>query len=48
MNRLADPQAVPALDLKAQYRAIRDEVEPIVQELMESQQFVLGRERRGP
>ena len=42
MNRQPDLQAVPALDLKAQYRAIRDEVEPIVAELLESQYFVLG------
>ncbi|RUL82346.1 DegT/DnrJ/EryC1/StrS family aminotransferase [Tautonia sociabilis] len=42
MNRPAESPSVPALDLKAQYRAIRDEVEPIVLELMESQQFVLG------
>jgi dTDP-4-amino-4,6-dideoxygalactose transaminase len=43
MNRPADePLSVPALDLKAQYRAIRDEVEPLVRDLMESQMFVLG------
>ena len=42
MNHHADHPAVPALDLKAQYRAIRDEVEPVVLELLESQQFVLG------
>ena len=43
MNRpAAKPSSVPALDLKAQFRAIRDEVEPIVRELMESQGFVLG------
>ncbi|MEW4568781.1 DegT/DnrJ/EryC1/StrS family aminotransferase [Tautonia sp. JC769] len=43
MNRpAAEPLSVPALDLKAQYRTIRDEVEPIVQELLESQMFVLG------
>jgi len=42
MNRSVDEQAVPALDLKAQYRAIRDEVEPVIRELLESQHFVLG------
>ncbi len=33
---------VPLLDLKAQYRAIRDAVMPRVLELAESQQFILG------
>ncbi|QDV35756.1 DegT/DnrJ/EryC1/StrS family aminotransferase [Tautonia plasticadhaerens] len=42
MTRPAETPSVPALDLKAQYRAIRDEVEPMILELMESQQFVLG------
>src|SRR5690606_3001402 len=43
MNRpAAESPSVPALDLRAQYRAIRDEVEPIVRQLMEDQTFVLG------
>lgn len=33
---------VPLLDLTAQYEQIRSEVEPVVLELMASQQFVLG------
>ncbi|MGD9899297.1 MAG: DegT/DnrJ/EryC1/StrS family aminotransferase [Calditrichaceae bacterium] len=33
---------VPLLDLKAQYGAIRDEIEPVVKELIESQYFILG------
>src|SRR5947209_17654014 len=36
--------AVPALDLKAQYRAIRDEIEPVVRRLLEGQMFVMGPE----
>jgi dTDP-4-amino-4,6-dideoxygalactose transaminase len=42
MNRPAETPSVPALDLKAQYRAIRGEIEPMILELLESQQFVLG------
>ncbi len=33
---------VPLLDLKAQYSAIRDEIEPVVKEVIESQYFILG------
>src|SRR5439155_197586 len=33
---------VPLLDLVAQYRAIRDEVLPALQAVIESQQFVMG------
>jgi dTDP-4-amino-4,6-dideoxygalactose transaminase len=35
---------VPALDLRAQYDAIRDEIEPVVRRLIESQMFVMGSE----
>jgi dTDP-4-amino-4,6-dideoxygalactose transaminase len=35
---------VPALDLKAQYATIRDEIEPVLLELCASQYFVLGPE----
>jgi len=35
---------VPALDLRAQYQTIRDEIEPVVLGLFESQMFVLGPE----
>ena len=35
---------VPMLDLKAQYRAIRDEIEPKMLAVLESQSFVLGTE----
>jgi dTDP-4-amino-4,6-dideoxygalactose transaminase len=34
--------AVPVLDLKAQYQTIRDEIEPVVRDLFESQMFVMG------
>jgi dTDP-4-amino-4,6-dideoxygalactose transaminase len=33
---------VPLLDLKAQYATIRDEIRPVVDEVMESQQFILS------
>ncbi len=33
---------VPLLDLKAQYKTIRDVIEPVVKEVMESQYFILG------
>ena len=32
----------PVLDLKAQYQTIRDEIEPVVRDLFESQMFVMG------
>jgi dTDP-4-amino-4,6-dideoxygalactose transaminase len=35
---------VPVLDLKAQYQTIRDEIEPVVLALFESQLFVMGPE----
>jgi dTDP-4-amino-4,6-dideoxygalactose transaminase len=35
---------VPALNLKAQYATIRDEIEPVIREVLESQMFVLGPE----
>lgn len=38
---------VPALDLKAQYETIRDEVEPIVLRMMREQTFVMGPEVSG-
>ncbi len=43
----AGPMAVPALDLKAQYRTIRDEIEPVVREVLEGQYFILGPEVAG-
>ncbi len=33
---------VPLLDLKAQYRTIKQEIDPVVQEVIESQYFILG------
>ena len=33
---------VPLLDLKAQYDTLRDEVEPVVREVIESQWFIMG------
>lgn len=47
MSIATEPIAVPALDLKAQYRSIRDEIEPVVRGLLESQYFVLGPEVAG-
>jgi dTDP-4-amino-4,6-dideoxygalactose transaminase len=40
----SEPISVPALDLKAQYRTIRDEIEPVVRAVIESQYFILGPE----
>jgi dTDP-4-amino-4,6-dideoxygalactose transaminase len=40
----ARPDAVPALDLKAQYQTIRHEIEPVVKAVLDSQYFVLGPE----
>ena len=34
--------SVPLLDLKAQYKNIKDEIEPVVKEVMESQYFIGG------
>jgi dTDP-4-amino-4,6-dideoxygalactose transaminase len=36
--------SVPALNLKAQYATIRDEIEPVVRNILERQMFVLGPE----
>ena len=33
---------IPLLDLKAQYQTIREEIEPVVKEVIESQYFILG------
>ncbi len=44
MSLFHDPVSVPALNLKAQYQSIRDEIEPVVHEILESQMFVLGPE----
>jgi dTDP-4-amino-4,6-dideoxygalactose transaminase len=44
MSVLSRPVSVPSLNLCAQYQAIRDEIEPAVQAVIESQMFVLGRE----
>ena len=47
MSRSTEPPAVPALDLKAQYRAIRDEIDRVVRDVIESQYFILGPEVSG-
>ncbi|WP_435009408.1 DegT/DnrJ/EryC1/StrS family aminotransferase [Tundrisphaera lichenicola] len=44
MSDSSQPLAVPALDLKAQYQTIRDEIEPVVRQVLESQYFILGPE----
>jgi dTDP-4-amino-4,6-dideoxygalactose transaminase len=38
---------VPLLDLKAQYDQIRDEIEPVLRRVVESQYFILGPEVEG-
>ena len=44
MSLFHDPVSIPALNLKAQYQSIRDEIEPVVRQVLESQMFVLGPE----
>ncbi len=47
MSRPSEPISVPALDLKAQYATLRDEIEPVVLNVLESQYFILGPEVSG-
>jgi dTDP-4-amino-4,6-dideoxygalactose transaminase len=44
MSQPTEPIAVPALDLKAQYQSIRDEIDAVVRRVIESQYFILGPE----
>ena len=44
MSITYEPVSVPALNLRAQYDTIRDEIEPVVHQILESQMFVLGPE----
>jgi dTDP-4-amino-4,6-dideoxygalactose transaminase len=44
MVRPTEPISVPALDLKAQYQTIRDEIEVALRDVIENQAFVLGPE----
>jgi dTDP-4-amino-4,6-dideoxygalactose transaminase len=44
MARLTEPISVPALDLKAQYQTICDEIEAALRDVIENQAFVLGPE----
>ena len=44
MSQPTEPIAVPALDLKAQYQSIRDEIDAVVRRVVESQYFILGPE----
>jgi dTDP-4-amino-4,6-dideoxygalactose transaminase len=47
VTKPADPIAVPALDLKAQYQTIRDEIDAVIRSVVESQYFILGPEVAG-
>jgi dTDP-4-amino-4,6-dideoxygalactose transaminase len=47
MSNPPEPTSVPALNLRAQYQSIRDEIEPVVLKLLESQMFVMGPEVSG-
>jgi dTDP-4-amino-4,6-dideoxygalactose transaminase len=47
MSLPIEPLAVPALDLKAQYRTIREEIDAAVRAVVESQHFILGPEVSG-
>ena len=42
-----EPAGVPALNLRAQYQTIRDEIEPVVRQVLETQGFVMGPEVSG-
>jgi dTDP-4-amino-4,6-dideoxygalactose transaminase len=44
VNAPSEPISVPALDLKAQYASIRDEIDRAVMAVLESQYFILGPE----
>jgi dTDP-4-amino-4,6-dideoxygalactose transaminase len=44
MARPTEPISVPALDLKAQYQTISDEIEVALRDVIENQAFVLGPE----
>src|ERR687894_1721613 len=47
MSLAIEPLAVPALDLKAQYATIRDEIDQAIRGIVESQGFVMGPEVSG-
>ena len=36
------PINVPLLDLKAQYASLRDEIEPVIRDVVEAQWFIMG------
>jgi dTDP-4-amino-4,6-dideoxygalactose transaminase len=42
MTAVATAIEVPLLDLKAQYATIREEIEPVLREVVESQYFIMG------
>jgi dTDP-4-amino-4,6-dideoxygalactose transaminase len=39
---MTETMTVPLLDLKAQYAAIKNDIAPVVEEVLESQRFILG------
>jgi len=39
---MSEINGVPLLDLKAQYNTIREEIEPVIKDVIESQYFILG------
>jgi dTDP-4-amino-4,6-dideoxygalactose transaminase len=43
-NRMSKPVSVPLLDLKAQYAALRDELRPAIDRVLDSQQCINGPE----
>jgi dTDP-4-amino-4,6-dideoxygalactose transaminase len=47
MSHATEPLSVPALDLRAQYRTIRDEIDAVIRGVVESQTFILGPEVAG-
>ncbi len=47
MSRSTEPFAVPAIDLKTQYQTIRDEIDRVLRDVVESQYFIQGPEVSG-
>ncbi len=44
LDKIYDAMPVPLLDLQAQYGTIREEIRPVVDQVLESQRFILGPE----
>lgn len=47
MSHATEPLSVPALDLKAQYQSIKEEIDAVLRTVIENQAFILGAEVLG-